>query len=36
MGKVTKYKTKVTINESEYGGLKVTELCSFSKSLKTT
>ena len=35
-GKGDKIKRKVMINEPEYGGLKMIDLCSFNKSLKTT
>ena len=35
-GKGYKIKRKVMINEPEYGGLKMIDLCSFNKSLKTT
>ena len=35
-GKGDKIKRKVIINEPEYGGLKMIDLCSFNKSLKTT
>ena len=34
-GKGDKIKRKVMINEPEYGGLKMIDLCSFNKSLKT-
>ena len=35
-GKGGKIKRNVMINEPEYGGLKMIDLCSFNKSLKTT
>ena len=35
-GKGDKIKGKVVINEPEFGGLKMIDLCSFNKSLKTT
>ena len=35
-GKGDKIKRKVMINEPEYGGLKMIDLCSLDKSLKTT
>ncbi|CAH3178221.1 unnamed protein product [Porites evermanni] len=35
-GKGDKIKRKVMINEPENGGLKMIDLCSFNKSLKTT
>ena len=35
-GKGDKIKRKVMINEPECGGLKMIDLCSFNKSLKTT